>query len=238
MTKLGVNIDHVATLRQARKEFEPNPVEAAVLCENAGADSIVCHLREDRRHINEKDIKNIRRAIKGWFNLEISLDPKIIQIALKTKPDQITFVPERREEVTTEGGLNIVKYFARTKKAIKLFRAKNIDVSIFIEANRAHIKKAKEAGANIVEIHTGKFDHTKNEAGKKRELERLRQAVIYAKKLGLTVHAGHGLKYSNAKEIAKIEGIEELNIGHSIVSQSLYVGLGNAVREMLTVINS
>jgi pyridoxine 5-phosphate synthase len=220
MTKLGVNIDHVATLRQARKEFEPDPVQAAILCENAGADSIVCHLREDRRHINDKDILSIRKAIKGWFNLELSLNPKIIQIALKTNPDQVTFVPEKREELTTEGGLNVVKYAAKIKKAAKLFQKKNIDVSLFIEANRAQIKKAKDIGATIIEIHTGHFDHAKNEKARKKELEKIRQAAAYAKSLGLIVHAGHGLKYNNAKEIASIDEIEELNIGHSNISRS------------------
>lgn len=238
MTKLGVNIDHVATLRQARKEFEPDPVQAAILCENAGADSVVCHLREDRRHINDKDIINIRKAIKGWFNLELSLNPKIIQIALKANPDQVTFVPEKREELTTEGGLNVVKYFAKVKKAVKLFQKKNIDVSVFVEANRAQIKRSKEAGVTIVEIHTGHFDQAKNEKAKKRELDKIREAAIYARSLGLAVHAGHGLKYSNARQISNIDEIEELNIGHSIVCQAVFVGLGNAVREMHTLINA
>ena len=238
MVKLGVNIDHVATLREARGEEEPSPVQAAVICENSGANSIVCHLREDRRHINDKDVKNIRQAIKGWLNLEISLNPHIVKAALRIKPDQVTIVPEKREEVTTEGGLNVVKNAAKLKKVIKQFRARKIEVSLFVEPNRQQIKKSKQVGASIVEIHTGKYARAKNNQMAHRELKRLAQAVEYARKLEISVAAGHGLKYTNARAVAQILGIEELNIGHSIVSHALDVGLGNAVREMLTVVNS
>ena len=236
LKKLGVNIDHVATLRQARREFDPDPVAAAQLCANAGADSIVAHLREDKRHINEKDVRNLRKALRCRFNLEMSLNEAIIKIALSVKPDQVTFVPERREELTTEGGLDVIRQKNRIKRALKKFQAKKIDVSLFIAPDRKQIAAAKSLGVPIIELHTGEYARAKTAAAREKELKKIEKMAQYANGLGLIVSAGHGLKYDNARPIARISEIEELNIGHSIVARSLLSGLGNAVKEMLEVI--
>lgn len=237
MPKLGVNIDHVATLRQARREFDPSPVEAAVLVENAGADSIVVHLREDRRHINDNDVREIRKAIKGRLNLEMSLNAKIVKIAGSIRPDIATLVPEKREELTTEGGLDVVKHFSKIKKTTSYLKKQKIEVSLFIDPVKKQILKAKDTGATSIEIHTGKFDGAKTQNQQDKELKKIIAAVDYARKLGLHVSAGHGLKYTNTRLIAEIPGIEELNIGHSIICRALFIGLGPAVKEMLHLVN-
>ena len=229
MAKLGINIDHVATLRQARREDDPDPVRAAKICVKAGADSIVAHLREDRRHIQDRDIRRLRRTIKKRFNLEMSLNPEIVQIALKINPDQVTFVPERRSEITTEGGLDVVRHFTQIKKTVSKFRARKIKVSLFIDPDARQIQKAKESAADMIELHTGKYARAKN---KKYELAKLKKAARLGRALGLIVNAGHGLNYQNTKAVAAIPGIHELNIGHSIISHAVFAGLEKAVRQM------
>ena len=229
MAKLGINIDHVATLRQARREDDPDPVQAAKICVKAGADSIVAHLREDRRHIQDRDIRRLRRTIKKRFNLEMSLNPEIVQIALKINPDQVTFVPERRSEITTEGGLDVVRHFTQIKKTVSKFRARKIKVSLFIDPDARQIQKAKESAADMIELHTGKYARAKN---KKYELAKLKKAARLGRALGLIVNAGHGLNYQNTKAVAALPGIHELNIGHSIISHAVFAGLEKAVRQM------
>jgi len=238
MSKLGVNIDHVATLRQARKEFDPDPVKAALICEKYGADSIVAHLREDRRHINEADVRKIKKSVKIKFNLEMSLNKKIVQIAKSIKPDQATLVPEKREEITTEGGLDVLKNFKRIKQVAKELRGRRIDVSLFIDPSKKQIQKTHQAGINVIELHTGTFDRAKNGASRKRELNKIKRMTQYARGLGMVVHAGHGLKYHNTKAIAGIKGIDELNIGHSIISRAVSDGLPKAVKDMKRIIKS
>ncbi len=233
MPKLGVNIDHVATLRQARRGFEPDPLAAMRLCEEAGADSIVAHLREDRRHINDHDIKNIRRNVKTKFNLEMSLDPDIVNIAARIKPDTATLVPERRQEITTEGGLDVIKYSRRIKTAIGRLEDKGITVSLFIDPVKNQIEEAKRTGAGVIELHTGAYAHARNKQALIREFNRLNDMTYFARQIGLRVAAGHGLNYQNTRSVAEIQGIEELNIGHSIISRAVFVGLKQAVEEML-----
>jgi len=232
MPKLGINVDHVATLRQQRREFEPDPILAAKICEKAGADSIVCHLREDRRHINDKDVKRLKRIIKTRLNLEMSLDKKIVAIAASIKPDNVTFVPERRQELTTEGGLDVDKHFSRVKAATALLKKKKIVVSLFIDPVIKQIKRTKESGADMIELHTGRYAQAKTKQAQRVELKKIKHATQFAQNLGLVVNAGHGLKYNNTREIAAIKGIEELNIGHSVISRAVFVGLAQAVREM------
>lgn len=237
MPKLGVNIDHVATLRQARREFDPDPVGAARICERAGADSIVVHLREDRRHINERDIRQLRRIIRTRLNLEMSLNEEIVRIALAVKPDEATLVPEKRAEITTEGGLDVVRHFRRVRKTVRILQEGKIAVSLFVDPVKTQIKKARESGAAIVELHTGRYDHARTKRGRARELATIKDMTRYARGLGLTVNAGHGLKYHNTRAVARIPGIEELNIGHSIIARAVFVGLERAVREMAKIVN-
>ena len=238
MPKLGVNIDHVATLRQARREFDPDPVEAARICEHAGADSIVAHLREDRRHINEKDVRALKKFLRCRFNCEISVNPKIVSIIAEIKPDSATIVPERREEITTEGGLDVIRHSGRIKKIIKSYLKRQIDVSLFIGPVKSQIKKSADLGASMIELHTGEYANAKTKKDSARQLKRLMEAARYAKSLGLIVNAGHGLKYHNTKPIANIVGMEELNIGHSIIARSVFVGLAQAVKEMKEIVTS
>jgi len=232
MPKLGVNVDHVATLRQARREFEPDPIQAARICEKAGANSIVCHLREDRRHINDADVQKLRKIIKTSMTLEMSLNQSIIAIAAKIEPEHALFVPEQRREVTTEGGLDVEKHFNRVKNAIRQLKKKNIVISLFIDPNKKQIKKSKEAGADMVELHTGPYAHAKTKTAKQRELKKLKAMAKFGRKLNIRVSAGHGLKYHDTRPVARIKEIEELNIGHSIVSRAVFVGLKKAVKEM------
>lgn len=238
MAKLGVNIDHVATLRQARGERYPDPVRAAVICEESGADSIVAHLREDRRHINEKDVMALRKTLRKRFNLEMAISAEIVDIALRVKPDCVTLVPERRQELTTEGGLDVVAAYARLRRVVRQFEAKGIEVSLFVDPVKAQILKAKAVGAPVIELHTGRYAAARTAEARRRELKKISDMVIFAGEIGLVVSAGHGLHYQNTAPVARIPGLYELNIGHSIVSESVYVGLPKAVREMKRLIRA
>lgn len=235
--KLGVNIDHVATIREARKTVYPDPIAAAMIVELAGADGIVVHLREDRRHIQDRDLKLLRQVVQTKLNLEMATTEEIIKIALEVAPDKVTLVPEKRHEITTEGGLNVVKNMKLTSKAIKRLNNGGIPVSLFIESDPDQVKCSLDVGASEVEFHTGRYAETKAEKEQQAELERIIKGVQLAKEIGLQTHAGHGLNYTNVIPIAKIEGIEELNIGHSIVSRAVLVGLDRAVREMSELIH-
>lgn len=239
MKKLGVNVDHVATLRQARKGRFPDPVVAAGICEIAGCDSIVCHLREDRRHIQDRDVYELKKTVRR-LNLEMSTSDEIIEIALKVSPAQVTLVPERREELTTEGGLDVIKNLKRLQETIKLFHDRNIEVSMFIEPDFEQINASKEAGADAIEIHTGRYAEyfeTDNEKWKE-ELTKIARAAEYATSTGLKTHAGHGLDYRNILPVLEIPQIEEFNIGYSIICLSLFVGLQKAVEEMVKIIKT
>jgi len=237
MPKLGVNIDHVATLRQARGGKEPDVIEAALICESAGCDSIVAHLREDRRHINDNDIIGLRRSISTRFNLEMSMNCEIVDIALKIGPDQITLVPEKRQELTTEGGLSVKKYEKKLAKIAELFNKKGIDVSIFIDPDKDEIRSAIYIGIGVIEIHTGSYSLAENKKSQKKEFNKIKEAAEYAMSNGLIVNAGHGLNYTNVKRIADIKGINELNIGHSIISRAVFIGIPKAVKEMRALIS-
>lgn len=236
MSKLGVNIDHVATLREARKISYPDPVESAMLCLEAGCDSVVCHLREDRRHIKENDVWRLREIVKTRFNLEMSVAGEIVDIACKVRPDQVTLVPEKRRELTTEGGLDVVRCAGRIAAVIKKFNARGIETSLFIDPVRAQIDASKDAGARIIELHTGEYANAADEDHILKELNKLKKAVAHAISIGLEVNAGHGLNYFNVREISRINGINELNIGHSIVARAVMVGMRQAVEEMLDMI--
>ena len=231
MPELGVNIDHVATLRQARKTYEPDPVAAAVLAELAGADSITIHLREDRRHIQDRDLRVLRETVTTRLNLELSVSDEIVGIACQTKPDQATLVPERREEVTTEGGLDVSAHRAAVARAVQRLQAAGIVVSLFIDPDPRQIQLAKELGAEAIELHTGQYALAHG-AAQQQQLAALVAAGKIASDLGLRLHAGHGLNYHNVRPIATIGGMRELNIGHSIISRAVLVGLERAVREM------
>ncbi|MCB9772401.1 MAG: pyridoxine 5'-phosphate synthase [Candidatus Omnitrophica bacterium] len=235
MLKLGVNIDHVATLRQARRGYYPDPILAAQICEKAGADSIVCHLREDRRHIQDNDVMQLRKIVRTRLNLEMSLNPEIIKITGHIKPDIATIVPERRQEITTEGGLDVIKYFTKIKNTVSFLQDKHIAVSLFIAPVKEQIDQAKKSGATIIELHTGAYADARTTLANARELKKILIATQYAKQIGLTVSAGHGLNYENTSVIAQISDIQELNIGHSIISESIYIGLESAVKKMLNL---
>ena len=236
MPKLGVNIDHVATLRQARRSKFPDPVYAALLCEKAGADSIVAHLREDRRHIQDRDIKVLREKIKTKLNLEMAISPEIIKIACKIKPFQATLVPERRKELTTEGGLDVTANFRKIAAALSRLKSAGIRVSLFIDPDKNQIDSANSSGAKIIELHTGRYAEAKNIKERNKFFNQLKAAVNYALSKGLVVNAGHGLDYENARRVARIKGIEELNIGYSIICRALYTGLFKAVGEMRQIL--
>ena len=237
MPKLGINIDHVATLRQARREASPDPVTAALLCQEAGADSIVAHLREDRRHIQDKDVYRLRRSIKIRFNLEMSLNPGIVDIALDVRPDQATIVPERRQELTTEGGLDVARHFKQVRGISQKLIQKGIMVSLFIAADKKQIEKTVEAGVGMIELHTGAYALACAKRDGTRELKKISLMCAFARKLGMTVNAGHGLNYDNVLPIARIEGMEELNIGHAIISRAVFTGLEAAVKAMVRLIS-
>lgn len=234
--KLGVNVDHVATLREARGTVYPDPVVAAMLCEYAGCDSIVMHLREDRRHINDRDVKLVKQAVKVPFNLEMSINKEIVDIAVKIKPFQSTLVPEKRKELTTEGGLDLIKGYRQVAAVVNRLKDAGIKVSLFIDPKMKQMELAKKMGVEIVEINTGRFSESKTPASVKKELENIKKAVKFAKQCGFFVAAGHGLDYENIKEITKISEIEELNIGHSIICRSVCVGIISAVEEMKQLI--
>ena len=235
MPKLGVNIDHVATLRQARRETDPDPILAARICEKAGAHSIVAHLREDRRHIQDMDIVLLRKTIKIRFNLEMSTSAGVLKVALQIKPDQATLVPEKRQEITTEGGLDVVGGRKRLIKVCDQLQQKGIIVSLFIDPDKKQIEATKALNVSMIELHTGSYARACVGRTEGREFAKLKAMTAYAQKLGLTVNAGHGLDYHNTSAIARLPGMEELNIGHSIVSRAVFVGLDQAVREMIKV---
>ncbi|HAZ10925.1 MAG: pyridoxine 5'-phosphate synthase [Omnitrophica bacterium GWA2_41_15] len=232
MPKLGVNIDHVATLRQARGGIEPDTIEAALICEKAGCDSIVAHLREDRRHINDRDVFELRKRINTRFNLEMSINPEIVDIALKLGPDQVTLVPEKRQELTTEGGLSVIKFEKKLAKITALFNKKGIDVSVFIGPDKNEIRSAIYIGIGTIEIHTGEYSLAKDKKSMAREFKKIKDSAEYAMSRDIIVNAGHGLNYMNVKPIADIKGINELNIGHSIISRAVFTGLCQAVQDM------
>jgi len=232
---LGVNIDHVATLRNARGTVYPDPLKAALLAEEAGADAITLHLREDRRHIKDADVELIRPQIHTRMNLESAVTQEMIDFACRIKPQDVCLVPERREEVTTEGGLDVVKYFAQVSAAIKQLQAENIRVSLFIDPDAAQIQAAAEMGAPVIELHTGRYADAHDDAEQKSELHRIEAAVLEGVKRGLKVNAGHGLHYTNVQAIAAIQDIAELNIGHAIVAQSIFSGWQNAIRDMKAI---
>ncbi|RKY86931.1 pyridoxine 5'-phosphate synthase [candidate division KSB1 bacterium] len=236
MTRLGVNVDHVATIREARKTNEPDPVAAAILAELAGADGIVCHLREDRRHIKNRDLYLLKEVVKTHLNLEMAATEEMAKIAIKVAPDMATLVPEKRTEVTTEGGLDVVSNFEIIKDITEKLRASNIIVSYFIDAELEQVKASAKAGADYVELHTGPYANAPDSETELEEIEKISSMAIAASKLGLGVSAGHGLTYNNVREIALIEKIEELNIGHSIVSKAVLVGFEKAVRDMIDLI--
>jgi pyridoxine 5-phosphate synthase len=236
--KLGVNIDHIATLRQARGTLYPDPVVGALLCEYAGCHSIVAHLREDRRHIKERDVLLIKEAIKVPFNLEMSINRDIVDFALRLKPKQATLVPEKRQELTTEGGIDLIKNYKRVEAAVKKLQEKAIAVSLFIDPLKSQIEKAKQIGADLIEINTGKYSETRTQKLRQKELKKIKEAAQLAKKMDFFVAAGHGIDYENVKEIVKIKEIEELNIGHSIICRAVFVGLVSAVEEMLSKIKN
>ncbi len=235
MPRLGVNVDHVATLRQARRGRLPDPVWAALAAERAGCDGIVCHLREDRRHIQDQDLLILRRRIRTSLNLEMASSPEIVQIALRVKPDQATLVPERRQELTTEGGLNLRSGGERIRRAIRQLRKARIRVSLFLDPDPAQLRIAREWGVAMVELHTGLYANTRTPKGA--SLTRLKEAARLAHSLGLIVAAGHGLDYENTPLVARLPHVEELNIGFSIVARAIEVGWPQAVREMVRLVH-
>lgn len=232
MLTLGVNIDHIATIRQARRTVEPDPVAAAVLAELAGADGITAHLREDRRHIQDRDVRLLRQTVRTHLNLEMAATEEMVAISLDLKPDYVTLVPEKREEVTTEGGLDIVSQIERLKEIVDRLQSAGIPVSLFIDATPAQIEASAKINAKFIELHTGTYAEAKNEADRQQQLEILAKGCQQAIAAGLRVNAGHGLTYWNVYPVASIPGMEELNIGHSIISRAALVGLERAVRDM------
>ncbi|NUN63913.1 pyridoxine 5'-phosphate synthase [Pseudanabaena biceps] len=237
MPTLGVNIDHIATLRQARRGKDPDPIAAAIIAELAGADGITVHLREDRRHIQERDVRLLRQTIQSRLNLEMAATPEMVAIALDVKPDYITLVPERREEITTEGGLNVKAQGDRLSKFVNQLQGAGIPVSLFVDPEAVQIQACAKTGAKFIELHTGTYANAKNEVELKLELEKLTTSGALAIELGLRLNSGHGLTYRNTRAIAQIEGMEELNIGHSIISRAVLVGLDQAIREMKALIS-
>jgi pyridoxine 5-phosphate synthase len=227
--RLYINIDHVATLRQARRGAEPDPVEAASLCEAAGADGITAHLREDRRHIQDADIQGLKAKVRTYFNLEMACVAEMVEIARRIKPEQVTLVPERREEITTEGGLDIVSDPARIAKAIASLNDAGIRVSLFIDPTRATVEQSKKLGVAAIELHTGAYSHHPESA---KTIDALRDSARRGADLGIAVHAGHGLTVKNVGPVAAIPEIEELNIGHSVISRAVFIGLDRAVKEI------
>ena len=237
--RLGVNIDHVATVRNARGENYPDPVRAALVAEKSGADSVTIHLREDRRHIRDYDLKNIKKKLNIPINLEIAPTKQMLKIALKYKPRYVCIVPEKRQEVTTEGGLNIIKKKNFIQNMIKKFKKKKIRVSLFIEPKISDIKLSKKLGANCIELHTGSYCNAfNNKKNTKNEFNKIKKSANYAKKILLEVHAGHGLTYESVRRVVKINSISEFNIGHSIISESIFIGLKKTIKQYKKIIQS
>ena len=234
--RLCINIDHIATLRQARRESEPDPVTAAGICELAGAEGIVCHLREDRRHINDRDLRLLKEVVKTKLDLEMAATGEMIKIACLIKPEMATLVPEKREEITTEGGLNIAASKEKIMNAVKSINEAGVKVSVFIDPQPENVDLALETGADMIEIHTGQYANAKEISDKILELEKIRQIARMAKELGMGVNAGHGLNYLNIVPIANIEDIDEVSIGHSIISRAVFTGLHKAVEDMLVIL--
>jgi len=238
MTRLGVNVDHAATVREARKTNEPDPVEAAFLADLGGADGIICHLREDRRHIQDRDLEILRETVTSHLNLEMAAVDAMVEIALRVKPDMVTLVPEKREEVTTEGGLDVRSSVGRITSVVSTLKGAGIVVSLFIDPDMTQIKESARTGADYVELHTGSYAEAKQGVDEAIELEKLERGAQAAAKLGLGVSAGHGLTYHNVQAIAAIPEVEELNIGHSIISRAIMVGMERAVRDMIELIRT
>lgn len=234
--KLSVNVDHIATLREVRGEIEPDPVIAAGICEIAGAEGIVCHLREDRRHINDRDVRLLREVVKTKFDLEMAATDEMLELAIEILPDMVTLVPEKREELTTEGGLNISLHRDKLEKFIKELHNKDILVSLFIDPVPENIDKAVEVGADIIEIHTGTYANAFEEREQLNELSKIGAMARLGAELGLTVTAGHGLNYTNIFPLLNIEEIKEVSIGHSIISRAVFSGLNKAVEDMVRIL--
>ncbi len=234
--RLTLNVDHIATLRNARGEEQPDPVTTALIAEEVGVDGVVVHLREDRRHINERDVRLLRELIKTKLDLEMAANEEIIKIACDVGPELATLVPEKRQELTTEGGLNVIDNVSLIKNTIIELHNSDIEVSLFIEPELTQIDSAAEIDADIIEIHTGIFANAVSEEEQFDELERIRAAVIHAKKLGLGVNAGHGLNYQNIKIFREVPDIDEVSIGHSIIARAVIVGIKEAVQEMIRLI--
>lgn len=232
MARLGVNIDHVATLRQARGGHEPDPVWAAVLAELGGADGITIHLREDRRHIQDRDLRLLRETVQVRLNLEMAVAPEIVELAIRSRPDQVTLVPERREELTTEGGLDVAGQVDRVGEAVRRIAGAGIEVSLFIDPDPRQVEASIAMGVAAVELHTGRYAEAPEGHRRHPELEALRQAGASLVSAGVGLHAGHGLNYRNVGPVARLDRMAELNIGHSIVCRAVFVGLTQAVREM------
>jgi pyridoxine 5-phosphate synthase len=235
LIRLYINIDHVATVRQARRGDEPDPVAAVRICEDAGANGITAHLREDRRHIQDHDVDRIAREVRTVFNLEIACTDEMIGIAARLKPHQVTFVPERREEITTEGGLDVDREPARLRDGLARLNAAGIRTSLFIGPDQHAVERSKELGAAAIELHTGSYAHHPDDPG---QLQALQRSAALGARIGLAVHAGHGLNTRNVVAVARIPEIEELNIGHSVVSRAIFVGLADAVRTLRRVMDS
>lgn len=238
MIKLGLNIDHVATLRQVRGARYPNVVRAALICEEAGADAITLHLREDRRHIQDADVEVLRGMLQTRMNLECAVTEEMIDNAVRVKPHDICLVPEKREELTTEGGLDVVRHFDAIQRATQRCTDAGIRVSLFIDADEKQLDAARKAGAPVIEIHTGKYADADSVPAQEQELARIRNAVLHAHALGLQVNAGHGLNYHNVGPIVAIPHIAELNIGHAIISEALFIGLEQAVKKMKALLSA
>jgi pyridoxine 5-phosphate synthase len=235
--ELGVNIDHVATVRQARRTYEPDPVWAAVEAHLGGADGITVHLREDRRHIQDRDLRLLRELIRTKLDMEMAADETMAKIALTVKPDLVTLVPEKRQELTTEGGLDVPAHKDRLQQVIGMLHDGGIPVSLFIEPDLGHIKAAHKISADFVELHTGRYANAKRSKEADAEFEAITQAAKLAYKLGMGVNAGHGLNYQNVKRLTHIPEIVEYNIGHSVIARAVLVGLDQAVREMKALLN-
>ncbi len=235
--RLSVNVDHIATLRQARRGDEPDPVAGALLAEMAGVDGIIVHLREDRRHIQDRDLRLLRQVVKTHLNMEMASTEEMVSIAQEVGPDMVTLVPERREELTTEGGLDVAGKLRILSPILKSLQGKGIVVSLFIDPEPEQIKSASKLEADFVELHTGRYAEAESTAAELEELERLEEMATMAHKLGLGVGAGHGLNYRNVRNVARIEVVEELNIGFSIIARALFVGLERAVREMKELVS-
>lgn len=236
MAKLGVNIDHVATIRQARGGVEPDPVAAAAIAELAGADGITIHLREDRRHIQDRDLKLLRQTVRTRLNLEMAATDEMVNIAISVKPDMCTLVPEKRQELTTEGGLDVRLNLESIKEAVQRLQDGGLIVSLFIDPDPDQIKAADKTGADYIEIHTGAFADARDWKSEQAELAKIENAIKLAGKLGMGINAGHGLNYTNIRKVAALGGIEEYNIGHSIISKAVLVGLDRAVRDMVDLV--